>query len=744
MSDDALITEALEKFDLATKRWTDNFQRSREDIDFGRLGNQWPDEIKRAREQSARPMLTINRVPSFIRQVVNDSRQNKPSIKIRPVDGEGDLKTAEIIQGMVRNIEANSDADVAYDTGVDNAASGGIGFVRIDIDYAREDSFDMDVMIKPVENIFSVTFDPETKAYDSSDWNYAFLSEFVPEERFKRLYPKASMSDFKFNNSDQNWYDSESGVRVAEWWNRTEYDKTVLLMSNGITVDAEAIKDSLEMLIQQGIKPVRERKTKGYRVMHRLMTGSEVIKETAWVGQTIPIVPVYGEVVNYQGRRIWRSLFRDAKDPQRMLNYWRTTATELVALSPKAPYIGPEKAFEGNEELWANANTESYAYLPYKGDMPPQRQQMTQVPAAEMQQAISASDDMKAIMGLFDASMGERSNETSGRAILARQRQGNTSTFHFIDNLTRSIRGVGRILVEIIPHIYDQERMIRVLGEDGKPEMVAINKPEMGDDGIERVINDLTVGKYDVIATAGPSYSTLRQESSAAMMDLVQAFPDAAPVLADIIAKTMDWPDADKVAERLAYLLPPQVQEAEKAKQAEKGGEDQVKAMLSGAQEEIAKRDQQIEEMGAQMEGATKGLESKANELQKAEQQITEKVAEVKQDMADLDMAKQQLEFKQKQVVEEIQLTVQKAQVELQKIALAKAEHEASEKPEMETEEVIEEPQIDPTQLVLAQAMQQIAGLAAAMAAPKTVSMMGADGQMRVATVQPQAAPVGP
>jgi hypothetical protein len=271
---------------------------------------------------------------------------------------------------------------------------------------------------------------------------------------------------------------------------------------------------------------------------------------------------VYGDEVNIEGRRHLRSLVRDAKDPQRMFNYWRTTSTELVALAPRAPFIGPKGAFKTDADKWATANTDNHAYIEFDGATPPARQEFAGVPAGALQEALNASDDIKSILGLFDASLGAASNETSGRAILARQREGDVSTFHFVDNLSRAIRHAGRILIDLIPHVYSQPRIVRVLGPGGEPATVAVNQPagQPGAPSAMQAVYDLGAGKYDLTVEAGPSFTTRREEAANQMLELIRAFPQAAPVLGDLLAKNLDWPGAEEIAQRLKTLLPPQLQ----------------------------------------------------------------------------------------------------------------------------------------------------------------------------------------
>ena len=599
-SDDDTLANGKKLFALCEAHDTDNRTSYQADTRFVRAREQWPDKIRAQREADGRPCLTIDKLGPVIRQVVNDSRQNKPSIKVHPVDSEGDPETAEIINGLIRNIEYTSNADVAYDTAVECSVGGGFGYWRVGLDYAYDDSFDLDIQINRVPNPLAIYGDPHSTAADSSDWNVAFVVDKMTKDAFKAAYPKATVTDWDSDawRDNGDWLDEDS-VLVAEWWSREEYEKTIVKDTTGRIYDekdltededlAFAIKNKLITLAtdKKG-QPIR-RIAKCYRVTQRHMTGAEILSEREWPGKYIPIVPVYGDEFWIDGKRYLRSLINGAKDAQQMLNFWRTAGTELVALAPRVPYIGEEGAFDVDQDRWQTANTKSHPFLEVsKGKQIPQRQPLDSgVAAGSMQEALNASDDIKAITGIYDASLGARSNETSGRAIMARQREGDVSTFHFIDNLARSIRHTGRVIIDLIPHVYDAPRIVRVIGEDGSQTPQAVNQqapvidketgepktqPQLGPNGqpvqgpdgqpmMEAVmaIHDLTVGKYDLTVSTGPSFTTQRQETAEQMMMLIQAYPDAAPLIGDILVKSLDWKGADEIAERLKKMLPAQV-----------------------------------------------------------------------------------------------------------------------------------------------------------------------------------------
>lgn len=607
------LAEAQEAFQQAVDAESENREEAEDDLRFARLSDQWPDNIRREREIDGRPCLTIPRMNAFIRQVVNDARQNKPSIKVHPADSGADVETADIINGLIRNIEYSSNADVAYDTAVEYAVSSSVGYFRIGLDYAFDDTFDLDITINRVADPFLIYGDPDSTGADSSDWNSAFVIDRMTKDRFEAKWKGAEAVDWSGDYADlpTPWCDDET-VMVAEWWTREEVERPIVKLSNDTIVDAawlqEADKETgiprIAMLMSMGIKPVAERKTRTHKVTQRILTGAEELEVNDWPGRYIPIVPVYGDEVIVDGKRYLRSLIRDAKDAQRAYNYWRSTSTEMIALAPKVPFIGPKGAFKTDANKWATANRVSHPFIEYdvvSGASPPQRQPLDVGPAAgALQEALNASDDMKSIMGLYDASLGARSNETSGRAILARQREGDVSTFHFIDNLNRAIRHAGRIIIDLIPHVYSNERIVRVIGEDGSQKPVQLGKPvpvtdkngkpQMGEDGQPMMrVFDLTAGKYDLTVTSGPSYTTRREEAAAQMTEMVRAFPAAAARIGDLIAKNLDWPGADEIAERLKPQdeadIPPELQK-----------------MIKDGQELIAKQAEELKELKADKE----------------------------------------------------------------------------------------------------------------------------------------------
>lgn len=574
---DKVLREARDRMGLCIDGWSDNRSLALDDIKF-RNGEQWPEHIKTQREQQNRPCLTFNQMESFIDQVVGDQRQNRPGIKVRPADqgmgagpiklanvaGSQDYDVADVYTGIIRNIEALSRADIAYDTAFDHATGHGFGYIRVATEYTDDDSFDQDIRIKRVRNPFTVYLDPAHQEPDGSDALYGFVGFWIDKDEYQRRYPNSSLAGLEEGLGErfENWFDGER-IRVSEYFRKVPAKLRLALLENGETVrlgfNDKEHKAAKQALVQQGRQIIRERMVKSHRVEWFLLSGAEILEgPRQWPGKWIPIVPVYGKELDVEGKVIYRGVFRHSKDAQRAYNFWRTSAAELVALAPKAPYVGPAKAFKGFEAIWRTANTQNHAYLPFNDEAPvaPRREPPGQIPTGAVEEAQAARQDMMHTTGIYQASRGEASNETSGRAIMARQREGDTNTFAFIDNLSRSIQHVGRILVDLIPKIYDTERVMRIRMPDDTEDFVPINITTP--DG--QKLHDLGVGKYDVVVKTGPSYTTQRQEAAEAIVQFIQALGGGDPITAKALimhaVKNMDWPGADEIVELLKKTLP--------------------------------------------------------------------------------------------------------------------------------------------------------------------------------------------
>ena len=574
---DDVHREALERFDESYTYEQDNRERSSEDVRF-LDGDQWKEKDRYEREQDRRPCLTFNHLPQYVDMTVGDYRQNEASLKVKPLGGipysnpkpfkatGGKEYTAtEVYEGLVRHIQRSSRANQIYESCLEQSAGSGFGHFRVMTEYVTDDVFEQRIILKRIRNQFSVYDDPQADEADKSDRSYCFVTTELTEGQFKRKYPNAVPVDFDTASTEdglKHWYFNNTVV-VAEYYRRVPVTKEIALLSDRRVVemddDFRAIRDELE---EQGVVVLKTRKVKTLQVEWRVMTGMETLEGPKVIpGRYIPIVSVLGKELYVEGHAIYRGLIRHAKDAQRMYNYERSSYTERTALAPKSPYIAGITQVEGFEEIWRSANNRNHAFLPYNdrdNPNPPRREQPPNVSPAEFQLSIQAKDDIQATIGKYQPSLGAPSNETSGRAIVARQRQGDAMSFPYIDNLVRAIEQAGRIIIDMIPHIYDTNRIIQIINADDTEDSVEIHQVVKDEEtGKEITVNDLSIGKYDIVSSVGPSYATQRMEAADSMTNFVQAVPRAGEVIPDLIAENMDWPGADKIAERLRKVLPP-------------------------------------------------------------------------------------------------------------------------------------------------------------------------------------------
>lgn len=559
---DQRVEDAINFLKLANEADTENRQQGLDDLKFS-AGNQWPIEVQNSRHLEARPCLTINKIDAYVRQITNQMRQSRPRMRAHSMNSEANAKVADIITGIFKHIEVNSDADTAYDTAGEYAVRVGWGYWRVITDYVREDSFDQEIFIKPIDNPFSVYFDPNSLEPDGSDAEKALITQFMPKDIFRKEYPGANDgSNFNQRGTgdfDPDWVRKED-IRVAEYFYIERKKTKLLMLSDGTKVFKEDAPP-MEIMAAAGVEVIAERDTMRKSVKWCKLTGMEVLEERTWPGKYIPIIPVYGQQLTVEDKRKKYGLVRQAKDSQRMYNYWQTAMTESIALAPKAKWLLAEGQDEGHENEWAQANIKSQPVLRYKQTdingkeaPPPQRLQPEPPPAGVIAAAMSIDKDLQSVVGIFDPSQLPQGNQ-SGKAIRGQQMQVDMTNFHFFDNLTRSIKHTGRIILDLIPKIYDKERVMRIIGYDGKPELVTINQ-KVAEDGVEKVLNDVTVGEYDVYMDTGPGYQSKRQEAVEAMMPMISSNQELFNLAGDLVFRNMDFPGAEVIADRLAAVNP--------------------------------------------------------------------------------------------------------------------------------------------------------------------------------------------
>lgn len=610
---DLVHREVIERFNDAWRSDRENRDDAFEDLRFA-AGDQWLDSVRRSREREGKPVITVNRMGQFIRQVSGDLRQSAPSIDPIPVEGEIDEQITEIYAGLIRQIEYQSNASAAYSAGAEHAITCGIGHWRIETDFVTDSVFDQEIKIKRVPDPLSVTWDANSVELDRSDAMYCFISEMITDDEFAVKYPRGSDADFpdgiSRGYSNLYWRD-DSKTRVAEYWYKVPVKRRLALMSTGETLDLTDFSQNDMQFLRDGI--VRMRDADAFEIKQILLNASDFLDDPQdWAGSHIPIVPVLGNEIPLNGQTVRHGIVRWAKDPQRLYNYWRSAAAEHIGNSPKAPFIGPAELFEGHEDAWSQANNTNFPYLPYNPiegapQIRPQREQAAQPPAAIWGEATVATDDMNATTGLFPPALGQQSNEKSGRAIIARQREGDTGSFIYFDNFNQAIRRTGQILVDLIPKIYDGDRVIRILGNDETENFVPINRRVQTFEGEELLVNDLSAGRFDVRIKTGPSYMTARLEAQDQLTQILQGAPNLMMIMGDLWFENMDFPGAEKIAERMRKAMDPRIVGEEDSEmgqqQQDPMAEIAARLQLEQAQAETEKTEAEAADKAASAEG---------------------------------------------------------------------------------------------------------------------------------------------
>jgi hypothetical protein len=633
-SEKTVLEEARARFKLAEEAERENRKEAKIDLEFA-AGQQWSKDDQDRRNQSGagkRPCLVFNKLTGPLNMVSNEARQNQPGLEVHPVDMSGDTDTAEVYEGLIRHIEYVSKADEVYETALEQATRGGFGVFKVTKHHCGGKTFDMELKIERIPNQFSVYVDPFAKRADRSDMNWCFETELIPKAEYKAKYHQSEVVQLNFYegliNPTDGWVTDE-GVRVAHYWHvDIEQRKLLGIQWPDGRVTAE-YEDELPDTLPDGLQyaadadgKALERDEEVRRVFCTTTNGVEVLDETEWEGQWIPYLFVPGEELFIGEKRYLFSLIRFARDPQKLYNFYRSSEAETVMLGTKAPWVGVKGAFR--DPRWASANSMPWAYLEYEpvdiagSPAPPPSRNIAEPPIQALSVgAAQAADDIKSTTNVFDAALGARSNETSGVAIQRRQNQSGVANFHFTDNLHRAIQHCGEILCDLIPKIYDMPRQVRVLGEDKKQQIVLVNQKYQDEKGVDRNY-DLSAGKYDVTISVGPSYTTQRQEAFETLTNFAQAYPQLLQVAGDLIFQYSDMPGAEKIAERLQKMLPPQLQEQPE-------GQPQIPPEMQAQIQQMAGENAQLKQLvqTQAQEIATKKVETdsrEAIELAKIEQ----------------------------------------------------------------------------------------------------------------------------
>jgi hypothetical protein len=614
---EAFLEEARRRHQLAVDFDRENREQGVEDLEFF-AGEQWDTEDRSAREGIGKPCLVINRLPQFVAQVVGDIRINRPAIKVRPAD-DSDKELAQVREGLIRAIERESGASNVYaETGQSQVACG-IGNFRVGLKYAGELSFNRDVFVGAIPDPFAVVWDPLSVEPTGKDARWCFVQDEMDRLDFEATWPDKKPSELEVSTyTTGNWMTADT-VKVTEYWQIKERDVEIALLQGGEVVEAEKVTAAHYVTARRTAR-------RKYACMYLITAHAILAGPFEWQIDRVPIIRVRGwEVTVNASKRIRFGLVRFAKDPQRLLNYWRSVAAEYLVMAPKGKWLVHESTRSEDEDRIRTSHLDDDPIIRWSGQAPPQYVPPPIIPSALLQEAQLNAQDMKDVTGLHDASLGARSNETSGRAILARQREGDVATYVYHDNLRAAIGEGGRVIEQLIPTVYDTARTVRIIGEDEQTKVQRINDPN------DPKAIDINRGRFDIVVETGPSYTTKRLEAAESMTAFVQAVPAAAPIIADLLATAQDWPEADRIAARLKKLIPPNVLQGEDGEQAAPPPPDpaqQAAGQMQMAQMEAKTRQEMAGAVKAEADAA-KAIAEASKAKSEAGENVAEQIAQL-------------------------------------------------------------------------------------------------------------------
>jgi hypothetical protein len=572
---------------------SDNRKAALEDKKFV-AGEQWDPMVLQQRQ--GLPCLVINTVPQFTAQLVGDWRENKTAVKVIPAEN-GDKATADIRSDLIRSIETKCRADRTYDSAFESMIQCGDGAFRVGVKYARDDVFDQDIALEPVEDCLSVVWDRLSIDPTGRDAKRCYVDDVLPKKEFKKAWPDSDPSELSESEqrtmSLSGWLESNT-VKVTEHWRMIERKRMLAMFEDGSIHIAEG--KALDDLRAKHGEVTKTRLTNvRYAQMH-LVTGYDILAGPyEYKINRLPIIRMSGRTVSIAERRVRFGLVRFMKDAARLRNFWRSVAAEQLGYAPKAQWLAPESAVEGREDMFRKAHLSRDPLLVYNDDAsaPPERIEPPVMQTALLNEAQINTQDMKDVTGIHDASLGIKSNETSGRAIMARQREGDVASLTYYDTGNAAILEAGDVINQLIPQIYDGTRIVRIIGEDEAAKLIKINDP------MDPSSPDLSTGGYDVCITTGASYTTRRVEAAEAMMEAIQVYPELMQIAGDLVVKAQDWPGAEELSERLRKTIPPQLlSDKEKQEMGEQAPNmQQIMQAQAQAQEQMQQAQQELDRL---------------------------------------------------------------------------------------------------------------------------------------------------
>jgi hypothetical protein len=576
ISEKSIFEEARDRLKISIDANSHNNKRGKESLLFREGENHWDQRVTTT-ESAQAPELVINFTDTLVTRVVNSIADLETRGKCHPIADGADSERADVINGLGRHVETRSEAQVAYDAATDSAVTIGWGWWRLLAEFSAPDSFDKEIRIVPILNSFSVYSDPGAQMPTASDMWWCLISLKMKRTEYKRLYPRAeniAWNDVGRDDFRADWEDKEE-IRLAEYFRIREKSDTLYKLTDKDGKTYTCFKRDLptpEQLASIGARITGQRDSTQRQVEWFRLNGTKVMDREILPGEFIPVVRVQGNARDIDGKVYRRGMVQSLMDPQRMVDYGETAKIKRLGLTPQSPWVVAEGQLDGHPE-WENAHLDYTPILTYKpvavttaqGEQvlpPPSRQPPAQVEAGFSELVQGMRSNLLAIAGMPNEPGQDASGQgqaVSGKALQRRDKLSDQSHSQYYKNKKLAIAQTWRIMLQWFPHYYSEERMQRIIGGDGKPQMVELNKEMMDADGVTSIKNDLSVGRYDVVMEAGPSYETRREEGAEHLMELTGS-PSLGPIIAktapDLVFRSLDFEYAEEIADRLAAQTP--------------------------------------------------------------------------------------------------------------------------------------------------------------------------------------------
>lgn len=625
--DEAVLARAQKQVGRWFNYFGSNIQQGRVDKQFLYF-DQWTPKERNELRLRHKPVVQFNKLHDHVKKVIGEFRQNTPTATVLPVDPDIPQETMDACSHILNGIFYKSRTNIVDQTACENALSFGYGAMFLTTDYESQNSFNQEIVPIGFQSPEVVFFDPDAKEVDKNDGDFCGWLDFMSAEQIEKQWgvgsPRSFSVPFQWNSTYQFYLAGSRTIAIANYWEKQYYSKKIYLLESGETVDAkeydalrkkhDALHEDDRALLEEDIgerfpEIENERviddayEIKGYKLL-----GDKVLEETVWPSRYLPGVFVDGYSYYIDGKQYTQSFIHQAKDAQRFLNYCGVEVLQAIKNTRRETYLTTTEMTAGNEYVWRNPDMQQGA-LHYRPHVLATGQVLTPTPItsppinpAFLEQYQRAEHDIGSILGRTESVTGAQGNEKSNLIMAARLTQGNLGSFIWFDNTQRAIESIARNALDLLPAVYDAERTVVAQGPNKEPVVMHLNQ-QMPDGSI---MNDLTKlrDKAKVQVSLGASFEMQRQQHLNFLIELMSAAPQAAPLLADLVAENIQVENMPQIVKRLKNLVPPQILAEENGEPPPPPPEPPLAEKLAQQQLLLNEKELKLKEQSQQLEAA--------------------------------------------------------------------------------------------------------------------------------------------